>query len=458
MTNKRILALWLAAMLLLPGCLKKGGTGTESGSGTGESGTVQTAPADGSGAQTGNPADTPSDPVTPPEDPSADPGADRPAVIDPVNPPENAPDPTPADPAEQFPAPAPDDGHVHSISLDKYQVVVQVGQSDMPWVTMYPESAEDKSEIWTSNDTSIATVNSWGNITGVNEGTCQVTVRSGDNPEVKAVVDVTVTARQVIHVDSISLDKEEVNIQVGLPDMPLVTMYPTTATDKGELWETDNPSIATVNGYGLITGVGIGVCHVTVTSKDNPEAKASVTVKVTQRPTYSEATYINGILVVNKTYGLPASYNPGVDATAKSALDAMIAGAEKDGIKLWVESGFRSWDLQTTIYTNYVSREGQTAADRYSARPGHSEHQTGLAFDMNSFDQAFGSTPEGMWLSEHSWEYGFHMRYPKDKEDITGFMYEPWHVRYLGYELAKTLHESGQVLEEYLGITSAYAG
>ena len=448
MTKKRILALWLAAMLLLPGCMKKWLGANPADPAAGE---TETEPGTDS-------PDTPADSLEPGAGDQAvtDPDAADPVIIDSVNPPQTE-DPV-TDPAAQFPAPAADDGHVHSISLDKYKVVVQVGQSDMPWVTMYPESAADKSEIWISNDTSVAEVNSWGKITGVNEGTCQVTVRSGDNPDVKAVVDVTVTARQTIHVDSVTLDKEEVNIQVGLPDMPIVTMYPTTATDKGELWETDNPSIATVNGYGLITGVGIGVCHVTVTSKDNPEAKATVTVKVAQRPTFSEVTYINGILVANKTYGLPASYNPGVDPVAKSALDTMIAAAEKDGIKLWVESGFRSYELQTTIYTSYVSREGQTAADRYSARPGFSEHQTGLAFDMNSFDQNFGSTPEGQWLAEHSWEYGFHMRYPKEKEDITGFMYEPWHIRYLGYDLAKTLKESGQVLEEYLGITSAYAG
>ena len=130
MNKKRILALWLAAALLLPGCLKKGGNGSESGSGTGGSGTVQTAPDNAGGTPGGTPVENtaadPSDPASLPGDPSSDPGASQPAVTDPVNPPENAPDPAPANPAEQFPAPAPDDGHVHSISLDKYQVVVQV--------------------------------------------------------------------------------------------------------------------------------------------------------------------------------------------------------------------------------------------------------------------------------------------------------------------------------------------
>ena len=97
------------------------------------------------------------------------------------------------------------------------------------------------------------------------------------------------------------------------------------------------------------------------------------------------------------------------------------------------------------------------AADTYSARAGHSEHQTGLAFDLNSLEESFGETREGIWLREHCWEYGFIIRYPKGKESITGYMYEPWHVRYLGKSAAKSVFESGLCLEEYLNVTSAYA-
>ena len=135
----------------------------------------------------------------------------------------------------------------------------------------------------------------------------------------------------------------------------------------------------------------------------------------------------------------------------------MTAAAAEDGIELIVKSGFRSYDLQTTLYNHYVGRDGQTEADRYSARPGHSEHQAGLAFDLNSFEQTFGSTPEGKWIAEHCWEFGFILRYPADKEEITGFMYEPWHVRFIGKTISQKMKESGQCLEEYLGITSAYA-
>ena len=170
-----------------------------------------------------------------------------------------------------------------------------------------------------------------------------------------------------------------------------------------------------------------------------------------------EPTYIQGILVVNKTYSLPKTYAKGVDPEAKAALDKMFADAQKDGISLWIASGYRSYDRQNTIYNNYVAQDGQAAADRYSARPGHSEHQTGLAFDLNELTEAFGSSKQGKWLAENCHKYGFIIRYPQNKEHITGYMYEPWHVRYLGVDVATAIYESGLCLEEYLGITSVYS-
>jgi hypothetical protein len=254
-------------------------------------------------------------------------------------------------------------------------------------------------------------------------------------------------------VTKIELDKYQVVIIAGETDMPWVTMYPEDAENKGEIWESSDKSVATVNHYGKITGVKAGECVVTVTSKDNPEVKAEVKVKVTGD---AELTYIKGILIANKTYKLPASYAPGVDKTAEAALNKMIKAAADDGITLFLKSGYRSYETQKYLYNNYVARDGVAAADRYSARAGHSEHQTGLAFDLNSLEQSFGETKEGKWLAEHCHEYGFIIRYPKDKENITGYMYEPWHVRYLG-DVAEDVYESGKCLEEYLGITSKYA-
>lgn len=175
--------------------------------------------------------------------------------------------------------------------------------------------------------------------------------------------------------------------------------------------------------------------------------------------TYSEPepTYINGILIVNKTYALPSSYGGGADPTALAAVNEMIAAAAEEGLNLFIISGYRSYDKQANIYRNYVARDGQAAADRYSARPGHSEHQTGLAFDMNSIEQSFAETPEGIWLAENCSRFGFIIRYTKENEPITGYMYEPWHVRYLGVETAQKVEASGLCLEAYLGITSQYS-
>lgn len=168
-------------------------------------------------------------------------------------------------------------------------------------------------------------------------------------------------------------------------------------------------------------------------------------------------TYVNGILIANKTYALPADYAPGVDAAAQAAFDQMAAAAAQEGLSLYISSGFRSYEYQAGLYQRYVQRDGQAAADTYSARPGHSEHQTGLAFDLNTIDDSFAATPEGQWVAQHCHEYGFLMRYPADKEDVTGYKYEPWHIRYLGVEAATAVAQSGLCLEEYLGIDSAYA-
>lgn len=167
--------------------------------------------------------------------------------------------------------------------------------------------------------------------------------------------------------------------------------------------------------------------------------------------------YINGILIVNKSYDLPSTYNPGgILPEAQAAFNEMKAAALKDGIKLEICSGFRSYSYQATLYNNYVARDGKAAADTYSARPGHSEHQTGLAMDINNASSSFNNTPEAKWLAAHCAEYGFIIRYPQGKQDITGYKYESWHIRYLGKQLAREVTDSGLTLEEFLCIDSVY--
>ena len=170
-------------------------------------------------------------------------------------------------------------------------------------------------------------------------------------------------------------------------------------------------------------------------------------------------TYINGVLLANKKFPLPKTYNPGEDPKAKQAMDNLILAAKEAGFSLIAFSSFRSYDYQTNLYDKYVARDGKANADRYSARPGHSEHQTGLAFDVGEIGQEdlwltseFGETPAAKWLAKNAHHYGFILRYPEGKEDITGFMHESWHFRYLGKELATKVYESGLTLEEYLGV------
>lgn len=168
-------------------------------------------------------------------------------------------------------------------------------------------------------------------------------------------------------------------------------------------------------------------------------------------------TYVDGILVVNKTYPLPAAYNPnGLLPEVDAAFMEMARAAWADGISLWICSGFRSYEYQKTLYNSYVATYGKDATDTFSARPGHSEHQTGMAMDIIEASSAFEGTPAAVWLAENCYKYGFIIRYPKGKESITGYKYEPWHIRYLGRETAEAVYKSGLTLEEYLGIDSVY--
>lgn len=166
----------------------------------------------------------------------------------------------------------------------------------------------------------------------------------------------------------------------------------------------------------------------------------------------SGITYIKGILLVNKKYSLPSNYNPGTDKTAYSALTKMQTDASNLGYNLPLLSGFRSYNTQVNLYNRYVSIDGEAVASTYSAKPGHSEHQTGLAFDVGQIDDNFGNTQSGIWLANNCHKYGFIIRYLKGKEAITGYKYEPWHIRYVGVDVATSIYNSGITLEEYLGV------
>lgn len=166
-------------------------------------------------------------------------------------------------------------------------------------------------------------------------------------------------------------------------------------------------------------------------------------------------TYIHGVLLANKDYPLPANFAPGESKEARNAFNQMNVAAKKDGLELIAFSTYRSYDYQKGLYDEYVARDGKEAADRYSARPGYSEHQTGLAFDIGEVGQEgswFQESDATRWMAKHAHKFGFIVRYPEGKEHITGYMYEPWHMRYLGVDLATEVYESGLSLEEFLGV------
>ena len=185
-------------------------------------------------------------------------------------------------------------------------------------------------------------------------------------------------------------------------------------------------------------------------------------------------TYVDGVLIANKTYPLPSTYQPktpykeitsdyiyGGDYIEDYVMEAYLKmrdDASKQGLNLKITSGYRSYKVQVDLYDSYVNRDGKEAADTYSARAGYSEHQSGLCFDLNGTNDNFISTPEGKWLNDNAYKYGFVLRFPPDDTDYTGYMYEGWHFRYVGVELATKLYNNGDwiSLEEYYGITSKY--
>ena len=183
-------------------------------------------------------------------------------------------------------------------------------------------------------------------------------------------------------------------------------------------------------------------------------------------------TSLGNLMIANKFYKLSSSYVPEnlvnventylkkgyggqVDSTTYEAYKNMYNKAKEEGLTILVQSPYRSYNTQSSIYNGYVAKDGKKSADTYSARAGYSEHQTGLAIDFATpctvglSNKEFGTTKEFNWLQEHAHEYGFILRYRQGEEYITGYMYESWHYRYVGVEAATIIHNEGLNYEEY---------
>lgn len=184
-------------------------------------------------------------------------------------------------------------------------------------------------------------------------------------------------------------------------------------------------------------------------SQEASQKKAEV---VNKGDHYSIQGKYDEIVVANKHYPMSKDYNPGENPTAKAELLKLIAAMQQAGFPISDHySGFRSYETQTQLYQNYINKDGKAEADRYSARPGYSEHQTGLAFDLiGTNGDLVTEEKAAQWLLNHAADYGFVVRYLKGKEKETGYMAEEWHLRYVGKE-AKEIAASGLSLEEYYG-------
>lgn len=165
---------------------------------------------------------------------------------------------------------------------------------------------------------------------------------------------------------------------------------------------------------------------------------------------------VNGIIIANKGYGMSPSFAPGINPQANAALTQMKNAAARAGYTLNPFSSFRTYAYQAGLYSRYAANDGTAAADKYSARAGYSEHETGLAFDIGVGGMItstnIGNHPGGIWMAQNAHNYGFILRYPAGKESITGYQYEPWHFRFVGVYTATKVYQSGLTLDEYLNV------
>ena len=390
---------------------------------------------------------------------------------------------------------------IESLDVSLAALSLDGGEEQKVEAKVAPADAKNVKLSWKSADNEVASVDNNGTIKGVNSGETSVTVTDSVTGLSK---DIAVTVNGLELPESMKFEKDSVTLEKGEVYNSVLRFTPEDITYTGAIYYTSDSSVASVTNEGVITAKSAGNCAIeayyendyrlvatmevtvidsyvitdqtTVPETPAPETSATEPVPDTETdppasskpaptPEYTGShkkevidgiTYFDGVMIANKTYTLPRSYNPGVQPEAMDAFYDMQAAAASEGISLWILSSYRSYDDQEVIYNRYVAQDGRDAADTYSSRPGHSDHQTGYTFDLNSLEQDFQYDPAGQWLEKNCYKYGFIIRYPKGKDSSTGYMYEPWHVRYIGVDLATKVTESGLSLEEYFGITSQY--
>lgn len=212
-------------------------------------------------------------------------------------------------------------------------------------------------------------------------------------------------------------------------------------------YEKENPTLTLEQ---IITYVNIGLDNPYYTNT-KPADNLNTNLLLVNKYNYLTEDYVPSNLEnISTTY---ARSGMQLVKEAKEAFETLSENAKKEGMNVIAMSSYRSYDYQVNLYNNYVAQDGKEAADKYSARPGYSEHQTGLAVDVYNLDlpyTSFEETEEFTWMQENAYKYGFILRFPKDKVDITGYQYESWHYRYVGKKVAKEIKDNNLTLEEYI--------
>lgn len=371
-----------------------------------------------------------------------------------------------------------------NIVLSAKEILLSVQDTYQITYTVHPENSKPLAVSFQSSDGSIAQVSDQGVVTGIALGEAEITVMLENGVSSSAHV---VVSQKEIPVTSLSLSLSSITLHPGQTRQPLVTMLPENASDKSEQWSSSDRSIATVDSRGMIRAVNPGSCTITVQSVSNSMLSANVRVTVissASSPTSSSPSTTSvpdpvgtfsswnpscdwKMVVINKDNKIPDSYTPQITSYQSIKIDqrvlphlkAMMEAASADNAGLYIASGYRDIALQTKLYERkvklyrdkgYSEEEARRIAATIVAKPGTSEHNTGLAIDFNDVDSGFCNTRGYRWLTEHAADYGFIMRYPTEKQSITNVIYEPWHFRYVGVENAKAIKVSGLCLEEYV--------
>lgn len=200
----------------------------------------------------------------------------------------------------------------------------------------------------------------------------------------------------------------------------------------------------------IVTNVNIGIDKPYYTNTKQAE-NLNTNIILVNKYNYLTEDYVpENLEEINTTY---ARGGMQLVREAKEAFETLAENAKEDNMTIIAMSSYRSYDYQVDLYNRYVETDGKEAADTYSARAGFSEHQTGLAVDIYNGDlpyTSFEETEEFEWMQENAYKYGFILRFPEDKTDITGYEYESWHYRYVGKEVAKYIHDNNSTLEEYI--------